>query len=82
MGIIIRMFVEAGAPHHTPHFHAYYQDSVGIFGVDPVSMIAGSLPSRQQRLVEGWARMHNVELGEDWLRLQRGTRPLPIEPLK
>jgi hypothetical protein len=23
-GIVIRMFVEAGAVHHTPHFHAYY----------------------------------------------------------
>jgi len=29
-GIIIRMFVEAGAPHHTPHFHAYYQEAVGV----------------------------------------------------
>ena len=24
-GIIIRMYAEAAAPHHTPHFHAYYQ---------------------------------------------------------
>jgi len=23
-GIVIRMFVEAGGPHHRPHFHAYY----------------------------------------------------------
>ena len=23
-GIIIRMYVEAGGPHHLPHFHAYY----------------------------------------------------------
>jgi hypothetical protein len=30
-GIIIRMFVEAGGPHHTP-LHAYYQDQVGIYG--------------------------------------------------
>ena len=25
-GIIIRMFFEASEPHHTPHFHAYYQE--------------------------------------------------------
>jgi hypothetical protein len=25
-GIIIRMYREAGARHHTPHFHAYYQE--------------------------------------------------------
>jgi hypothetical protein len=24
-GIVIRMFVEAGVAHHSPHFHAYYQ---------------------------------------------------------
>ena len=28
--------------HHVPHFHAYYQDEVGIFSVDPVEIIAGS----------------------------------------
>jgi hypothetical protein len=26
-GIIIRMFMEVGAPHHRPHFHAAYQDT-------------------------------------------------------
>jgi hypothetical protein len=30
-GIVIRMFVEAGAAHYTPHFHAYYQEHVGVF---------------------------------------------------
>jgi hypothetical protein len=24
-GIIIRMYMEVGVRHHTPHFHAYYQ---------------------------------------------------------
>jgi hypothetical protein len=27
-GIIVRMFMEAGATHHTPHFHAYYREHV------------------------------------------------------
>ena len=52
-GIVIRMFVEVGAPHHTPHFHAYYQDNVGIFAIDPIELLAGGLPQRQRRLVEG-----------------------------
>ncbi|HXJ95715.1 MAG TPA: DUF4160 domain-containing protein [Terriglobia bacterium] len=47
-GIIIRMFAEASAQHHVPHFHAYYQDEVAIFSVDPVEMIAGSVPRRQR----------------------------------
>jgi len=41
------MFAEVGAQHHVPHFHAYYQDEVGIFSVDPVELIAGSLPERR-----------------------------------
>ena len=81
-GIIIRMFAEVGAPHHHPHFHAYYQDEVGIFSVDPVEIIAGSLPRRQQRLVEAWAELHQNELLADWETLQQGRIPRPIEPLK
>ena len=50
-GIIIRMFVEFNVPHHTPHFHAYYQDDVAIYGIDPVELIAGSLPPPQLPLI-------------------------------
>ena len=57
-GIVIRMFVEVGAPHHTPHFLAYYQDDVGIFAIDPIELLAGGVPRRQHRLVEAWARLH------------------------
>jgi hypothetical protein len=57
-GIIIRMYVEAGAPHHGAHFHAYYQDHVGVFGIEPVEIIAGSLPAKQKRFVEAWAELH------------------------
>lgn len=81
-GIIIRMFTEAGEPHHAPHFHAYYQDEVGVFGINPVELIAGSLPRRQRRLVEAWAELHQAELREDWELLQAGRRPRPIEPLR
>jgi len=81
-GIIIRMFVEAGGVHHTPHFHAYYQDHVGIFGIEPIELIAGELPRRQRRLVEAWAELHQAELIEDWNTLQEGRSPQPIEPLK
>jgi hypothetical protein len=81
-GIVIRMFAEAGAPHHSHHFHAYYQDSVGIFSIDPVEMIAGALPRRQARLVEAWAELHQDELRADWQRLQEGHKPVPIEPLR
>ncbi len=76
------MFAELGEPHHSPHFHAYYQDEVAVYGINPVEEIAGSLPKRQRRLVEAWAELHQAELRADWERLQAGQRPLPIDPLR
>ena len=38
-GIIIRMYVEAGGPHHLPHFHAYYQDEVAVVGLEPIELM-------------------------------------------
>lgn len=53
-----------------------------VLGIDPVEVISGSLPRRQQRLVEAWAELHQLELIEDWERLQAGQVPFPIEPLR
>lgn len=81
-GIIIRMFAEPSGPHHRPHFHAYYQDDVGIFAIDTIEPIGGSLPRRQRRLVEAWAEIHQTELRAAWERLQAGQPPDKIEPLR
>jgi hypothetical protein len=81
-GIIIRMFVEPTERHHTAHFHAYYQEHIAVFSVSPVARLAGSLPLRQQRLVEAWAELHQLELQADWNLLQQGRRPEPIMPLQ
>jgi hypothetical protein len=54
---------------------------VGIYGLEPITLIAGALPKRQQRLVEAWAELHQAELLEDWHLLQTGRRPFPIKPL-
>jgi uncharacterized protein DUF4160 len=81
-GIVIRMFVEAGGSHHTPHFHAYYQERVGIYDIEKIERLAGSLPRRQERLVLAWAELHQEELMAAWRRLQEGRPPAKIEPLK
>ena len=81
-GIIIRMYVEAGGPHHVPHFHAYYQDHVGIYGLDRIERLVGSLPTRQGRLVLAWAELHQAEPRSNWQSLQQGHPPVKIEPLK
>ena len=75
------MFVEVQTSHHTPHFHAYYQEHVAVYGIEPVELLAGTLPKRHQRLVEAWAELHQAELAADWDRLQTGHKALPIAPL-
>ena len=76
------MVAEPAAPHHRPHFHAYYQGEVGVFGIDTIELIGGSLAQRQQRLVEAWAEIHQAELLAAWDRLQGGRAPGKIEPLQ
>lgn len=80
-GIIIRMYAEAGGQHHRPHFHAYYQGDVAIYAIDTIDAIAGTLPRRQQRLVEAWAELRQRELRANWSRLQQGRPPHSIDPL-
>ena len=76
------MFAEADAPHHLAHFHAYYQDHVAIYSVEPLELIGGGIPKRQQRFVEAWAELHREDLVADWNLLQQGRRPRPIKPLE
>jgi hypothetical protein len=73
--------MEVGQPHQQSHFHAYYQDDVAVIGLNPIELLAGSLPRRQLRLVEAWAELHQKELLDAWTKLQAGQLPSPIEPL-
>ncbi len=38
-GIIITMYWEIDAPHHTPHFHVRYNEYQASYGIDPVTQI-------------------------------------------
>lgn len=81
-GIIIRMYAEPGVPHHVPHFHEYYQNHAAVYSIDPIELIRGELPRREQRLVEAWAELHQGELQENWERLQAGQVAYKIAPLR
>ncbi|HAF02422.1 MAG TPA: DUF4160 domain-containing protein [Spartobacteria bacterium] len=76
------MFSEPSERHHVPHFHAYYQEDVAVFSVSPVILLSGSVPQRQQRLIEAWAELHQDELLADWELLRNGKRPAPVDPLR
>ena len=67
--------------HHSPHFHAYYQNGAAVFSIDPVELLAGELPRRQLRLVEAWAELHQDELISVWNLMSTGEPARLIEPL-
>ena len=81
-GLIIQMFTERGGKHHTPHFHVRYRNEKAVFSLPSIEMIAGSLPRKQQRLVEAWAELHIEELLQDWNLLALGKSPKDITPLR
>ena len=56
--------MEGGEQHHTPHFHAYYQEAVAVYGIDPIELLSGELPKRPARMVKAWAELHQEALRE------------------
>jgi hypothetical protein len=76
------MFTETGVQHHTAHLHVYYQEHEAVYGIDPIQLIIGSLPRRQQRLVEAWIELYQEELIENWNRVDTGEAINKIPPLQ
>jgi len=81
-GIRVSMFAEHGTRHHRPHFHAVYQGAKVVVAVDTIEVLAGALPRRQQRLLEGWAELHQTELLEAWNQIHSDIVPSRIDPLR
>jgi Domain of unknown function (DUF4160) len=87
-GIIISIFAEAGERHHTPHFHAYYGGSGGgsdfsiVVAIGSLKVIEGRMPSKQQKMILGWAAAWQDELLDDWNLVINGRRPRKIPPLR
>ncbi|MCZ6679359.1 MAG: DUF4160 domain-containing protein [Candidatus Poribacteria bacterium] len=50
--------------------------------MDPIEILNGALPRRQQRLVEAWGELHQGQLLENWERLQDGQLSYKIAPLR
>jgi hypothetical protein len=78
-GIIIRMYY---GDHRPPHFHAEHQGQRATFDFNG-KILRGKISSRTaRRLIEEWARQHQVELMVNWRNVEAG-RPLNrIAPLE
>ena len=81
-GVIITMRWEKGEPHHLPHLHAKYQEHKAVFSIPDGEILAGSLPRRQAKFVEGWIALHEDELLANWELAMNDQQLFRIDPLK
>jgi len=77
-GIKITMFANE---HGVPHFHAHYEGVSVVIGIQPLTVLAGSIRARGLALAMEWAAKHQAELLAAWNALQTGGKPEKIEPL-
>jgi hypothetical protein len=77
-GIVISMNF---GDHDPPHFHARYGEHRASFGIDPIRLLQGYLPSIAASQMLEWAGMHQAELAANWERARRLRPVQPIAPL-
>ena len=67
--------------HMPPHFHASYTGEEIIVSINDIEILEGQIPSKQQKMVLGWAAFHQSELLEDWELAAAKQELFPIAPL-
>jgi hypothetical protein len=81
-GILILMYFRDNRRHHLPHIHVRYQGKNAAVSIDDGSVLDGSLPTRQLKMVQAWIEIHKEELLVDWELAIKGEEPFRIAPLQ
>ena len=68
--------------HQPPHFHASYGGNSVIVSIKELEVIEGSMPSKQLKMLLGWAAFHQEELMENWELAENMQELFAIEPLR
>jgi Domain of unknown function (DUF4160) len=50
--------------------------------IDPIEVLDGELDQKQFALIKRWAKLHRIELEENWKRARDRATLKPIEPWK
>jgi hypothetical protein len=62
-----------------PHFHAFYGEYEGQYGIDPLGRLAGAMPKKIDGKIIDWAGTRQWPLLEDW-DLAKAQKPLKQIP--
>lgn len=68
--------------HQPPHFHAVYGGEEVVVSIKEIEVMEGNIPSKQLKMLLGWAAFHQDELMENWLLAEKKQELFEIEPLK
>ncbi len=80
-GIIVRMYMEFGEKHNTPHIHAEYSGEKIVVSLDG-EILQGHFPAKQLQLLKAWMIIHHEDLQANWELLSNGEPIFKIEPLR
>ena len=80
-GILVYLFKELESPHKKPHVHAVFSGEKMSIAFDG-EILAGSLPRKQQKLVEAWVALHEDELNAAWIALNENGEVIKIRGLE
>lgn len=68
--------------HQPPHFHASYAGEDVIVSINDIEVLEGEMPSKQLKMLLGWAALHQEELFENWALAEKNQELFPIDPLR
>ena len=81
-GILVSLFYGDNKQHHAPHIHVRYQEHKASVSIVDGSVLAGSVPSRQLKMVQVWVDIHREELLANWELVCSDEPPFRISPLQ
>lgn len=68
--------------HLPPHFHAFYGGDEVLVSIQDIEVLEGSFPSKQLKMLLGWAAFRQEELIENWELAKAQQELFAIEPMK
>ncbi len=68
--------------HLPPHFHASYGGQEVLVSIEDLEVLEGNMPSKQLKMLLGWAAFHQDELRDNWELAKNQQELFAIDPMK
>lgn len=81
-GILVAMMFEDTDRHHLPHIHVRYAGDKAAIAIEDGTVLAGTFPPKQLKMVQAWIEIHKDELFADWELATAGEQLFRIAPLQ